>query len=105
MPPIVYSPASGSGFLHTGGPIKWYNGHALHLPKAATQWRLLVGSTSYGENYHSGRPLPVPPPNPLQDLVFNVAQPAVGALCKVVPEYTLASGQIVYGTVTTFTAQ
>lgn len=102
MPPVVYNPASGTTFPRIGGNIYWYNGHGTHIPKAAVQWRLLVGSTSYGANYHSGAPLA--PTYPLRNMVFNVAQPARGATCYVVPEYTLSNGQIAYGTITTFTA-
>jgi hypothetical protein len=103
MPPVVYNPASGSTFPRAGGTIYWYNGHGLHIPKAAVQWRLLVGSTQYGSNYHSGTPFG--PGFPLRDtMVFNIAQPALGATCYVVPEYTLSNQQICYGTITTFTA-
>lgn len=102
MPPVVYSPVSGTPFPSAGGTIKWYNGHGTHSAKTVTQWRLLVGSTSYGENYHSGAALS--PTHPLQDAVFNVTMPPRGKTCYVVPEYTLANGQISYGTITTFTA-
>ena len=102
MPPIVYNPASGTTFPRIGGTMYWYNGHGTHIPKAAVQWRLLVGSTSYGANYHSGKPLAAT--SPLRDYVFNVAKPPLGVTCYAVLEYTLSTGQIAYGTVTTFTA-
>lgn len=102
MPPVVYNPAPGSTFPRGGGNIYWYNGHGTHPPKNAVQWRLLIGSTSYGENYHSGAGIGAG--YPLKDLAFNRVQPPTGAICYVVPEYTLAGGQIAYGTVTTFTA-
>jgi hypothetical protein len=102
MPPIVYTPAPATTFPRTGGTIYWYNAHGTHLAKPATQWRLLVGSTQYGSNYHAGLALSA---TTLQDTtVFNGTRPALGATCYAVPEYTLADGTICYGTVTTFSA-
>jgi hypothetical protein len=102
MPPVVYNPASGTPFPRTGGTIYWYNGHGSHAPKNATSWRLLVGSTSYGEDYHSGNSIPAG--NPLRDNVFNRAKPPAGKTCYVVPQYTLSGGGTSYGTITTFVA-
>lgn len=103
MPPVVYSPASGNPFPSTGGSIYWYNGHGTHQPKSATRWRLLVGSSAYGEDYHSGNAIPAGT-YPLRDTVFNRSRPPRGKTCYLVPEYTLSNGQVCYGSVTTFVA-
>jgi hypothetical protein len=105
MPPLMNNPGQG-GEVHGAGPrpYYWWNGHGSfvnpHHNRNAYQWRVKVGSSQYGFNYHLGQPVAGGQYN--ANVTLNPAPPN-GATCWTVVEWnTVAGGPWYVGTPTSF---